>query len=211
MFVFDRGFARAKYVIDFLKQRNIGFVMRICRNVGITVAGSSRRLDTLPKVGATTNVLYHKTYQIPLNLYVVRNPAFKEPMYLISNVYEGPQIHLCYKRRMQIEHGFRDIKSTFGFGGIVLKKSTHPRIAVLWLIACFAYRLSFHGSDTVGETLEYHTQTLRRHNGYQAILTDTWAPEVLLTFLEECRRRGDTLFRNLLIFSNTHQHRTTIL
>ena len=76
VFVFDRGFARAKYVIDFLKQRNIGFVMRICRNVGITVAGSSRRLDTLES-GSYPNMLYHKTYQIPLNLYVVRKPRLQ--------------------------------------------------------------------------------------------------------------------------------------
>ena len=38
--VFDRGFARAKCVIDFLKQRNIGCLMRICRNVSITYQGA---------------------------------------------------------------------------------------------------------------------------------------------------------------------------
>ena len=196
VFVFDRGFARAKYVIDFLKQRNIGFVMRICRNVGITVAGSSRRLDTLES-GSYPKVLYHKTYQIPLNLYVVRNPAFKEPMYLISNVYEGPQIHLCYKRRMQIEHGFRDIKSTFGFGEVVLKKSTHPRIAVLWLIACFAYGLSFLSYEKAATQWAKPWNTRRKLYAVitviKRVLTDTWTPEVLLTFLEACQRRGDTL------------------
>ena len=39
LLVFDRGFARAQYVIDFLKSKHIAFVMRICRNVGITHRG----------------------------------------------------------------------------------------------------------------------------------------------------------------------------
>lgn len=123
--VFDRGFARAKYIIAFLKAHEIAFVMRVCRNVCVTVKGSSRRLDDLTK-GSYPNVLYHNTHQIPLNLYIVRDPAFKEPMYLISNHYTGPQIHACYKRRMQIEHGFRDIKTRFGFGELVLKNPPNP-------------------------------------------------------------------------------------
>ena len=124
--VFDRGFARAKYVIDFLKQRNIGCVMRICSNVGITYHGSTVKLDGILENGSYPDVLYHKTYQIPLNLYVIRDKAFKEPMYLISNVYKGHQIHHCYKRRMQIEHGFRDIKTRFGFRHLVLKNPRKP-------------------------------------------------------------------------------------
>ena len=40
-------------------------------------------------------------------------------------------IYHCYKRRMRIEHGFRDIKARFGFGELVLKKLTHQRVAVL--------------------------------------------------------------------------------
>ena len=78
-----------------------------------------------------------------MNLYVVRDNAFKDPMYLISNRISGPQIHTCYKRRMQIEHGFRDIKSCFKFKQLVLKKKQKPRIGLLFLIAVFAYGLLF--------------------------------------------------------------------
>ena len=124
LFVFDRGFARAQYVIDFLKTNDIAFVMRICRNVGITHRGSTKKLDDMDS-GGYSNVLYHQRHQIPLNLYIYRDTeTFKEPMYLISNVYQDAEIHHCYKRRMQIEHGFRDIKTRFGFRHIVLKKPT---------------------------------------------------------------------------------------
>jgi hypothetical protein len=195
VFVFDRGFARAKYVIDFLKQRNIGFVMRICRNVGITVAGSSRRLDTLES-GSYPNVLYHKTYQIPLNLYVVRNPAFKEPMYLISNVYQDAEIHQCYKRRMQIEHGFRDIKTRFGFRHIVLKKPHKARIALLWFIACLTYGLTFLCYEKTIQPVVEHRNTRRKLHAVitliKDVLMETWTSQALLTALEDCRCRGDT-------------------
>ena len=103
--------------IDFLKEtKDIAFVMRICRNVGnLTHQGNTKKLDDLDS-GGYSNVLYHQKHQIPLNLYIYRDEeTFKEPMYLISNVYQDAEIYHCYKRRMQIEHGFRDIKTRFGF------------------------------------------------------------------------------------------------
>ena len=140
--VFDRGFARAKYVIKFLKAKHIPFTMRVSRNVGITHHGSRKKLDDMPD-GWYPQILYHAQHQIPLQLYIIRDKDFKDPMYLISNHINGHQIHHCYKRRMQIEHGFRDIKSCFGFGKLVLKKPTQTRIDVLWFCACLAYGLLF--------------------------------------------------------------------
>ena len=119
--VFDRGFARARYVIKFLKARDILFVMRVPRHVGIRVDGSLKKLDDLED-GWYPHILYQAQEQIPVQLYIIRDKAFKDPMYLISKGLSGHQIHHCYKRRMQIEHGFRDIKSCFGFGKLVLKK-----------------------------------------------------------------------------------------
>ena len=140
--VFDRGFARARYVIRFLKARDIAFVMRVPKHVGIRLDGSLKKLDAL-EAGWYPHILYQTHEQIPLHLYIVRDEAFKDPMYLISNRLSGHQIHHCYKRRMQIEHGFRDIKSCFGFGELVLKKPTQSRLEVLWLCACLAYGLLF--------------------------------------------------------------------
>ena len=141
VFVFDRGFARARYVIKFLDDRGITVVMRVARNVGVYVGGSLRKLDDL-EAGAYSDILYHTTEALPLNLYVVRDEAHDDPMYLISNQVKGQQIHAYYKRRMQIEHGFRDIKSCFNFKDLVLKKTEKPRIELLFLIAVLTYGTS---------------------------------------------------------------------
>ena len=119
--VFDRGFARAKYVIAFLKEKDSPFVMRVPRNVSVLTQGGWKTLDDRP-TGFHTDLLYHKTHQIHLRIFVHRDPNYDDSMYLISNRHKGRAIHHCYKRRMQIEHAFRDIKSTFGFGKLVLKK-----------------------------------------------------------------------------------------
>ena len=84
VYVFDRGFARARYVIKFLDDRGINVLMRVPRNVSVRVAGRQRKLDDL-EVGGYADVLYQKTEAILLNLYVVRDEAHDDPMYLISN------------------------------------------------------------------------------------------------------------------------------
>ena len=141
--IFDRGFARGRYVIKFLKAKGIPFVMRVCRNVCITVWGQVKTIEQVKTSGFYPHILYHATEQIRLNLYVVRDARFTEPMYLISSHLTGSQIHRCYKRRMQIEHGFRDIKTTFGFRNLILKKPTLARINLLWLLACLTYGILF--------------------------------------------------------------------
>ena len=194
--VFDRGFARGKHVIKFLKDRDIPFIMRVCRNVGIRYQGSAKKLDDL-KNKFQGHVLYHNTHQIPVELYVRRNNP-KDPMYLISNHASGHQLYHCYKRRMQIEHGFRDIKSCFGFGKLVLKKPTHSRVAVLWLLACVAYGLLFLSYEKSA------TRWAKTFNGRQKrysvitvikrVIADVWHPGYLLSFFTHPRCRGDTLF-----------------
>ena len=69
--IFDRGFARARYVIKFLKTEDIRFVMRGCRNVRITVWGNVKTGEQLKAPGFYPQILYHYTEQIRLNLYVV--------------------------------------------------------------------------------------------------------------------------------------------
>ena len=75
--VFDRGFARAQYVIKFLKDRKIAFILRVCRNVGIRYQGSEKKLDDFENK-FHASVLYHSKHQIPVELYVRRNTP-KEP------------------------------------------------------------------------------------------------------------------------------------
>ena len=196
--VFDRGFARARYVIRFLKDRGIVFVMRVPKHVGIILDGSLKKLDDL-KAGWYRHILYQAHEQIPLQLYIIRDEAFKDPMYLISNRLSGHQIHHCYKRRMQIEHGFRDIKSCFGFGKLVLKKPTQARLDVLWLSACLAYGLLFISYEKVAST---HWQKAYNSNNRKSfsvitiikrVLTDLWNQHFLISFFTQIHPRGDPL------------------
>ena len=195
--VFDRGFARARYVIKFLKVRDILFVMRVPRHVGITLDASLKKLDDLED-GWYPHILYQTHEQIPLQLYIIRDAAtFKDPMYLISNRLSGHQIHHCYKRRMQIEHGFQDIKSCFGFGKLVLKKPTQARLEVLWLAACLAYGLLFISYEKVAST---HWQKAYNSNNRKTfsvitvikrVLTDLWNQHFLISFFTQRHSRGD--------------------
>ena len=196
--VFDRGFARARYVIKFLTDRDILFVMRVPRHVGITLDGSLKKLDDL-EVGWYRQILYQAHEQIPLQLYIIRDAAFKDPMYLVSNGVSGHQIRHCYKRRMQIEHGFRDIKSCFGFGELVLKKPTQIRLDVLWLCACLSYGLLFISYEKVAST---HWQKAYNRNNRKTfsvitiikrVLTDLWNQHFLLSFFTQIHPRGDPL------------------
>ena len=200
--VFDRGFARARYVIKFLKDQDIPFVMRVPRHVGITLDASLKKLDDL-EAGWYPHILYQTHEQIPLQLYIIRDAGFKDPMYLISNRLSGHQIHHCYKRRMQIEHGFRDIKSCFGFGELVLKKPTQARLDVLWLSVCLAYGLLFISYEKVASTHwqkahnSNHRKTFSVITIIKRVLTDLWNQYFLISFFTEIRPRGDPLCETL--------------
>lgn len=194
--IFDRGFARARYVIKFLKVGDIPFVMRVPRHVGISLDASPKKLDDLED-GWYPHILYQRHEQIPVQLYIIRDDAFKDPMYLISNRLSGHQIHHCYKRRMQIEHGFRDIKSCFGFGNLVLKKPTQVRLECLWLFACLSYGLLFISYEKVAST---HWQKAYNSNNRKTlsvitvikrVLTDLWNQHFLICFFTQRHSRGD--------------------
>ncbi len=194
--IFDRGFARARYVIKFLKVRDIPFVMRVPRHVGIRLDASPKKLDDLED-GWYPHILYQAHEQIPLQLYIIRDEVFKDPMYLISNRLSGHQIHHCYKRRMQIEHGFRDIKSCFGFGNLVLKKPTQARLECLWLFACLSYGLLFISYEKVASTHWQKTynsnnrKTLSVITVIKRVLTDLWNQHFLICFFTQRHSRGD--------------------
>ena len=186
--VFDRGFARAKYVIKFLDDRGINVVMRVPRNVGIRVNGSLRKLDALAE-GAYSDRLYHTTEALPLNLYVVRDEAHDDPMYLISNRITGTQIHTYYKRRMQIEHGFRDIKACFNFKDLVLKKAEKPRIELLFLLVVATYGLLFLTYEKATSIWEKTFQSKRKIYSVisiiKKVIEEMWTHEILLLFSQQ--------------------------
>ena len=97
---------------------------------------------------------------------------------------------------MQIEHGFRDIKSRFGFGQLVLKKPTRQLVAILWLLACLAYALLFLSYEKAA------TRWAKAFNGRQKrysvitvitrVIRDLWHREYLVSFFGNlCFSRDD--------------------
>lgn len=197
VFVFDRGFARAKYVIKFLDDRGLNVLMRVPRTVGVRVNGSLRKLDDLAE-GSYSDILYHTTEALPLNLYVVRDEAHDDPMYLISNRIKGQQLLTYYKRRMQIEHGFRDIKSCFNFKDLVLKKTEKSRIGLLFLIVVLAYGLLFLTYEKAAGLWEKTFQTTRKIYSIitviKKVLQEMWTHEKLLLFTQQtCLKNLDFL------------------
>ena len=176
--IFDRGFARGRYVIKFLKTKQIPFVMRVCCNVRITVWRQVKTMGQVKGSGFYPHILYHATEQIQVNLYVVREARFAEPMYLISSHLTGYQVHQCYKRRMQIEHGFRDIKTTFGSRNLRLKKPTKARINLLWLLACLSYGLLFityeKSGDGWAKAFNTKTKIYSLITVIKRVITDAW-------------------------------------
>ena len=192
--IFDRGFARGRYVIKFLKAEQIPFVMRVCRNVRITVNGNVKTMEQL-QTGFYRQILYHQTEQIRLNLYVVRDARLCEPMYLISSHLTGSQIHRCYKRRMQIEHGLRDIKT--GFGKLILNKPTQPRINLLWLLACLSYGLLFivyqKSGDRWAKAFNTKTKIYSLITVINRVIANAWVGWGLNPFFTLPICRGDIL------------------
>ena len=144
MLVFDRGFARAQYVMRFFLDAGINFVMRLPQQTHVKIKGETKCLKTLETPGDFPDILYQQKLELPLHLYVCRSRGREgELMYLVSNALRGPAIEQCYRRRQQIEQGFRDIKTGLGFGAVSLKKPTRPRIGLLWFLACVSYGAAF--------------------------------------------------------------------
>ncbi len=193
--IFDRGFARAKYVIKFLKAQQIPFILRVRGNVCMTVWGTVKKAQQLA-TGCYPQILYHLTERIRLNLYVVREARFAEPMYLISSHLTGRQIYHYYKRRMQIEHGFRDIKTGFGFGSLRLKKPSKSRINLLWLLACVSYGLLFityqKSGDRWAKAFNTRTKIYSLITVIKRVVAEAWSRWCLNPYFTLPRCRGDT-------------------
>ena len=78
---------------------------------------------------------------------------------------------------MQIEHGFRDIKTGFGFGSLILNKPTKARINLLWLLACLNGLLfiSYQKSgDRWAKTFNTNTKTYSLITVIKRVVADAW-------------------------------------
>ena len=107
-------------------------------------------------------------------------------------------LHTYYKRRMQIEHGFRDIKSCFNFKDLVLKKAEKPRIELLFLIAVLAYGLLFLTYEKAAGLWAKIFQSKRKIYSVitiiKKVIDEMWTREALLLFTQQtCLKNLDFL------------------
>jgi hypothetical protein len=141
IFVFDRGFADEK-LIRYLKHMGANHIMRVPKNCGIEAFEYRGKLSSFGQRGYFRNVLYHLGKPIEMNLFCAENDRDKDdPVFLVSDM--DDLIALIHRKRTQIEEGFRDLKSLFGFKHLVLKKVTQERIEILFLLVIISMGLLF--------------------------------------------------------------------
>ena len=141
IFVFDRGFADEK-LIRYLRHMGADYIMRVPKNVGIEAFEYRGKLSSFGKVGYFRDVKYHLSRQLELNLFCCQNTKKEDdPVFIISDLDDA--LGELYKKRMDIEERFRDIKTLFGFRQLVLKDPTQSRIEILFLMAIISMGLLF--------------------------------------------------------------------
>ena len=141
IFVFDRGFADEK-LIRYLKRMGANHIMRVPKHCGIEAFEYRGKLSSFGRWGYFRNVSYHLGKPIKMNLFCAENDRDKDdPVFLVSDM--DDLIALIHRKRTQIEEGFRDLKSLFGFKHLVLKKATQERVEILFLLVIISMGLLF--------------------------------------------------------------------
>lgn len=141
IFVFDRGFADEK-LIRYLEYMGASHVMRVPKNCGIEAFEYRGKLSSFSQWGYFRDVSYHLRQRIKMNLFCVEHDTDKDdPVFLVSDM--DDMIALIHRKRTQIEEGFRDLKSLFGFKHLVLKKPTQERVELMFLLVIISMGLLF--------------------------------------------------------------------
>lgn len=140
--IMDRGYARVDLLIQ-LREQWIPFLVRAKKNVTIYEGGKSKSLGRfcapLGRVRAY-RVHYHSRKKEPLLLVIFHGRGYKEPWYLLAPIdteLTAEQIVDLYRRRMNIEQGFRDWKTHLGVRGLLFK-SENPAPALTRLLLAFS-------------------------------------------------------------------------
>jgi len=158
--VMDRGYAKA-VLIERLLQRQVPFVIRVCRNVIVQYHdGGAKRcaLERLPhKQGSVVryhDVRYLEGGRICVDVVVFRGRGFAEPWYLIvppKSCMSLPdeQVLDWYRWRMRIEVSFRDFKSWLGArGGLRFVADPAEKMARMLVCLAIAYTILLALSQT---------------------------------------------------------------
>jgi hypothetical protein len=178
IFVFDRGFADEK-LVRYLEHMGAKHVMRVPKNVGIQAFEYRGKLSSFDHWGYFKNVSYHLGKPIKLNLFCAQNDNdVDDPVFLVSDM--NDTLDLIYKRRMDIEEGFRDLKSLFGFKELVLKKPTQTRVELLFLFVIISMGMLFLLFEKSGyRWSKFYNTSCRKEfsliHVIKEVVSDSWA------------------------------------
>lgn len=131
-FVFDRGFA-IPYLIKFLAQNNIPFIIRIKRRKFVTVVKSGMR-GAVEDLNLTDAII--EEWGVLLRLVVSDKPEEDgEPWYLITNDTTSTREEIIdrYYHRFEIEEFFRDCKRLLGLEQHQMQSARSLSI-LLWFV-----------------------------------------------------------------------------
>lgn len=155
--VADREFAAAR----FLKAQGASFVIRVDAQTWLLHPRYRGPLGDLglypggPRVWLE-GALYAKEEQEPVNLLGVWALGQKEPWFIASNLTEARLVERLYRKRMKIEHGYRDWKHHLRLKGTLKVQSATNLAALLvavvllyWFVCLLGQRLRH--SPLVGE------------------------------------------------------------
>ncbi len=111
--VADRGFGRAD-LIGWLQRRRASFVLRVAADVHVRHAAYAGLLRDLPlKRGQRRwlgGVVYRQDGVVRVNLLAFWGRDHDEPWLLVTDLTDPKEVETLYRRRMRIEHSFRDWK-----------------------------------------------------------------------------------------------------
>lgn len=151
--VADREFASAQF-FQFLRSIKAGFAIRVDAETWIEHQDYQGPLGKLPlKPGGRrlwlARALYGKEAKEVVNLFGVWERGQKEPWFIATSLDNAQLTHRLYRKRMKIEHGFRDWKHHLKLKG-TLKVETPERAQVLirtlallyWFLCLVGVRLN---------------------------------------------------------------------
>jgi len=170
VFIGDRAYGRAQ-LLEAVYEIGGRFVFRIAQNRVLWYRGKARDVTRFRyRLGVPiryADVLYHKTKRIAVDLVIYKERRFQDTWYLLVPAgSEGDlpteQIVALYRRRMQIEQGFRDWKTHMGIRGLRLQHHHDERLCRLLMSFTLAYILvSVLGATDWAQRLRDRFETLR--------------------------------------------------
>lgn len=141
--VADREFARVEF-FRFLKRERCHFVIRVDAETWVVHpehTGAMGMLGLRPGQSRwLPGAAYAKEEREPINLLAIWGRGYKEPWLLASDLDDPRLLAEFYRKRMKIEHGFRDWKHHLRLKGTIhVQKAPHLERLLLGVIVLYWY------------------------------------------------------------------------